>query len=127
MDDDIAKLALKERLMSKEAELKTKEHELFEKDKKVEDGMQKLAQKSSEKDPESHSKRDKIEQEIRDLRRIVSGWEEKERKRMLAEERDRFKRNEGAEIRKRIRIEESERERVRAQMMRNRKAKRPRK
>ena len=98
MNDGIKKLALKEKLMSKEAELKMKEHEIFEKSRKIEDGMQKLARKNREKDPESHAKRDQMEQDLHDLQKIVSGWEQKERKRVLAEERERFEQNKEAEI-----------------------------
>ena len=64
--------------------------------------------------------RARLEEGVRGLKRIVSEWEYKERKRMLAEERARSEKNMEEQIRKKVRIEESERERVRAEMIHKR-------
>lgn len=124
IEEEAKKLAFKEKLMSKEAALNLKEQELLKKDRKIDE---EVVKRRIEKGEQSQISKDQLEQEVRDLKRIVNEWEHRERKRMIADEKARSEKVMEEQIRKKVWIEESERERVRVEMIQHRRSRKSKK
>ena len=86
VEDEAKRVTLKKKLITKEATLRAKEQEILEKTADLERMLKlKVGIKGEEK--QSETSRDEIVQDVRDLKRVVTGWEQRERKKMMAEER----------------------------------------